>query len=49
MEGLILYFSGTVVNMCFHFQMMADLMFRKGEYDSATFHFQQLLQRKPGD
>ena len=30
------------------FQMMADLMFRKNEYDSATFHFQQLLERKPG-
>jgi len=28
--------------------MMADLMFRKNEYDSATFHFQQLLERKPG-
>ena len=27
---------------------MADLMFRKNEYDSATFHFQQLLERKPG-
>ena len=23
-------------------------MFRKNEYDSATFHFQQLLERKPG-
>lgn len=32
----------------FGFQMMADLMFRKNEYDSATFHFQQLLERKPG-
>ena len=32
----------------FAFQMMADLMFRKNEYDSATFHFQQLLERKPG-
>ncbi len=27
--------------------MMADLMFRKGEYDQATFHFQQLLERSP--
>ncbi|XP_065838597.1 tetratricopeptide repeat protein 21B-like [Oscarella lobularis] len=27
--------------------MMADLMFRKNEYDSAIFHFQQLLGRKP--
>ncbi|XP_062519917.1 tetratricopeptide repeat protein 21B-like isoform X2 [Corticium candelabrum] len=27
--------------------MMADLMFRKGQYESAAFHFQQLLQRKP--
>ena len=33
----------------FVFQMMADLMFRKNEYDSATFHFQQLLERKPGE
>ena len=28
---------------------MADLMFRKGEYDQATFHFQQLLERSPGE
>lgn len=28
--------------------MMADLMFRKQEYDSAIFHFQQLLERQPG-
>ncbi|KAJ8306896.1 hypothetical protein KUTeg_014980 [Tegillarca granosa] len=27
--------------------MLADLMFRKNEYDSAMFHFQQLLQIKP--
>jgi len=27
--------------------MMADLLFRKGEYDSATFHFQEILSRKP--
>ncbi|CAH1774388.1 unnamed protein product [Owenia fusiformis] len=27
--------------------MMADLMFRKNEYDSAMYHFQQLLERKP--
>ncbi|XP_052258735.1 tetratricopeptide repeat protein 21B-like isoform X2 [Dreissena polymorpha] len=26
--------------------MLADLMFRKNEYDSAMFHFQQLLQLK---
>ncbi|XP_060575597.1 tetratricopeptide repeat protein 21B-like isoform X3 [Ruditapes philippinarum] len=26
--------------------MLADLMFRKNEYDSAMFHFQQLLQYK---
>ena len=30
------------------FQMLADLMFRKNEYDSAMFHFQQLLQHKAG-
>ena len=29
-------------------QMLADLMFRKNEYDSAMFHFQQLLQHKAG-
>ena len=28
--------------------MLADLMFRKNEYDSAMFHFQQLLQMKAG-
>jgi tetratricopeptide repeat protein 21B len=27
--------------------MMADLMFRKNEYDQATYHFQQLLERRP--
>lgn len=29
-------------------QMMADLMFRKQDYEQAVFHFQQLLERKPG-
>ena len=28
-------------------QMLADLMFRKQEYDAATYHFQQLLERSP--
>ena len=28
--------------------MMADLMFRKNEYEQAMFHFQQLLDKKPG-
>ncbi|EGD75688.1 hypothetical protein PTSG_12640 [Salpingoeca rosetta] len=27
--------------------MMADIMFRKHEYDSATFHLQQLLDKQP--
>ncbi|XP_071825631.1 tetratricopeptide repeat protein 21B-like isoform X2 [Apostichopus japonicus] len=27
--------------------MMADLMFRKGNYEEAMFHFQQLLQQTP--
>jgi tetratricopeptide repeat protein 21B len=27
--------------------MMADVMFSRKEYDSATFHFQQLLEREP--
>ncbi|XP_040213995.1 tetratricopeptide repeat protein 21B [Rana temporaria] len=27
--------------------MMADLMFRKQDYEQAMFHFQQLLERKP--
>lgn len=27
--------------------MLADLMFRKNEFDAATFHFQQLLEKKP--
>lgn len=29
-------------------QMMADIMFRKQDYEQAVFHFQQLLERKPG-
>lgn len=29
-------------------KMMADLMFRKQDYEQAVFHFQQLLERKPG-
>ena len=28
--------------------MMADLMFRKQDYEQAVFHLQQLLERKPG-
>ncbi|KAI4805728.1 hypothetical protein KUCAC02_010327 [Chaenocephalus aceratus] len=28
--------------------MMADIMFRKQEYEQAVFHFQLLLERKPG-
>ncbi len=28
--------------------MMADLAFRKNDYESAMFHFQQLLQKRPG-
>lgn len=28
--------------------MLADLMFRRNEYDSAQYHFQQLLDSKPG-
>ncbi|XP_069558598.1 tetratricopeptide repeat protein 21B [Brachyistius frenatus] len=27
--------------------MMADIMFRKQDYDQAVFHFRQLLERKP--
>jgi tetratricopeptide repeat protein 21B len=27
--------------------MLANLMFRKGDYDAAVFHFQQLLQKRP--
>jgi tetratricopeptide repeat protein 21B len=27
--------------------MLADLMFQQKQYDAATFHFQQLLERKP--
>lgn len=29
--------------------MMADIMFRKQDYEQAVFHFQQLLERKPGE
>lgn len=28
--------------------MMAELMFRKHDYESAIFNFEQLLERKPG-
>lgn len=28
--------------------MMAELMFRRNEYDQALFHFQQLLEKRPG-
>uniref|UniRef100_A0A8B9G865 Tetratricopeptide repeat protein 21B n=1 Tax=Amazona collaria TaxID=241587 RepID=A0A8B9G865_9PSIT len=31
----------------FSHSMMADLMFRKQDYEQAVFHFQQLLERKP--
>ena len=27
---------------------MADLMFRKSDYELATIHFQRLLERRPG-
>ena len=27
---------------------MAEIMFRKQDYESAMFHFQELLERKPG-
>ena len=27
--------------------MMADLKFRRNDYDEATYHFRQLLDRKP--
>ena len=27
--------------------MMADLAFRKNDYESAMFHFKQLLQKRP--
>lgn len=27
---------------------MADIMFRKQDYEQAVFHLQQLLERKPG-
>lgn len=40
--------AGRVVVSPLCIQMMADLMFRKQDYDQAIFHFQQLLERKPG-
>ncbi|KAI4887077.1 hypothetical protein NFI96_013965, partial [Prochilodus magdalenae] len=36
--------SATLVCL---YSMMADLMFRKQDYEQAVFHFQQLLERKP--
>eukprot|EP01060_Flectonema_neradi_P035676 TRINITY_DN6631_c0_g1_i3.p1 TRINITY_DN6631_c0_g1~~TRINITY_DN6631_c0_g1_i3.p1 ORF type:complete len:1319 (+),score=237.31 TRINITY_DN6631_c0_g1_i3:49-3957(+) len=29
--------------------MLADIMFRRNNYEDATFHFQQLLEKKPGN
>lgn len=38
-----------IVLFCFTYccYRLADLMFRKNEYEAATFHFQQLLEKKP--
>lgn len=27
--------------------MLADLLFRKGDFESSTYHFQQLLEKQP--
>uniref|UniRef100_A0AAR2KGP0 Tetratricopeptide repeat protein 21B n=1 Tax=Pygocentrus nattereri TaxID=42514 RepID=A0AAR2KGP0_PYGNA len=41
-------FSTLLSDMCAcGKEMMADLMFRKQDYEQAVFHFQQLLERKP--
>lgn len=38
------YYSYLYINLNVR---LADLMFRKNEYEAATFHFQQLLEKKP--
>lgn len=38
----------TVFRTNLSLQLMADLMFRKQDYEQAVFHLQQLLERKPG-
>lgn len=42
------YVTFILIWIMFMLQMMADLMFRKQDFDQAVFHFQQLLERKPG-
>lgn len=37
----------TVFRTSLSLQLMADLMFRKQDYEQAVFHLQQLLERKP--
>lgn len=39
---------GAIFRTCLSLQLMADLMFRKQDYEQAVFHLQQLLERKPG-
>lgn len=38
----------AVFRPCLSLQLMADLMFRKQDYEQAVYHLQQLLDRKPG-
>ena len=45
---LLLLFFIYMWSFLVFFQMLADLLFRKNEYDTAMYHFQQLLQMKAG-
>ncbi len=49
-EASIMYVHDRVINHMlglYAYFRLADLMFRKNEYEAATFHFQHLLERKP--
>ncbi|OXB69269.1 hypothetical protein ASZ78_011389 [Callipepla squamata] len=48
-EKAIKFYKEALVHCETDKKMMADLMFRKQDYEQAVFHFQQLLERKPGE
>ncbi|POI31442.1 hypothetical protein CIB84_004807, partial [Bambusicola thoracicus] len=46
-EKAIKFYKEALVHCETDKKMMADLMFKKQDYEQAVFHFQQLLERKP--
>uniref|UniRef100_A0A6I8PAD8 Tetratricopeptide repeat domain 21B n=1 Tax=Ornithorhynchus anatinus TaxID=9258 RepID=A0A6I8PAD8_ORNAN len=46
-EKAIKFYKEALVYWDTDNKMMADLMFRKQDYEQAVFHFQQLLERQP--